>query len=168
MNDYTKYYTWHCGDGNGAFGVTNQNSIGIEICVNSDGDYTKAFENAIELTKQLMNELNIPVERVIRHYDASRKVCPYSMAENSWELWERFKDELVKKEELPLSRYEELKKLIEGKIFHTIEDVPEWAQPTIKKLVSSGLLKGVNSNDLGLEESTMKTLVILDRAGLFK
>ena len=94
VNDYNKYYTWHCGDGGGKYGITNKNSLGIEICVNSDGDYDMAVKNAIELVKMLMRELNIPIERVIRHYDASKKNCPASMSENSWLKWWRFKNSL--------------------------------------------------------------------------
>lgn len=86
INDYTKYYTWHCGDGKGKYGITNSNSIGIEICVNSDGDYMKAYTAAAELTRRLMSELSVPPERVVRHYDASRKNCPASMSANNWEL----------------------------------------------------------------------------------
>ncbi len=94
VNDYTKYYTWQVGDGKGKYGITNQNSLGIEICVNADGDYDKAFNNAIELTKYLMKELDIPKERVVRHFDASRKNCPASMMENDWEKWQDFKSGL--------------------------------------------------------------------------
>lgn len=95
VNDYTKYYTWQVGDGKGKYGITNQNSIGVEICVNVDGDYNKAFENAIELTKYLMKELDIPAERVVRHYDASRKNCPASMSANSWAKWNEFKEAIM-------------------------------------------------------------------------
>lgn len=95
LNDYKVNYTWHCGDGKGKYGITNGNSIGIEICVNADGNYTKAYNNAVELTKQLMKELNIPIDRVVRHYDASRKSCPASMKDNNWELWNNFKKDLV-------------------------------------------------------------------------
>lgn len=91
VNDYTKYYTWHCGDGYGRYGITNVNSIGIEICVNADGDYAKAFENAAALTKELMLELNIPINNVVRHYDASRKNCPASMSADNWSKWKVFK-----------------------------------------------------------------------------
>ena len=91
MNDYAKYYTWHCGDGKGKYGITNSNSIGIEICINSDGNYNTAFQNAVELTKHLMKELNIPLEKVVRHYDASRKNCPARMNKNGWALWNTFK-----------------------------------------------------------------------------
>ena len=100
VNDYIKNYTWHCGDGKGKYGITNANSIGIEICVNSDGNYEKAYANAIELTKQLMEELNITVDRVVRHYDASRKNCPASMSSQSWALWNDFRKALIAQEEL--------------------------------------------------------------------
>jgi len=83
-NDFRFYYTWHCGDGKGKYGITNENSIGIEICVNSDGDYKKAVENAILLTRQLMADLGISIKNVVRHYDASRKNCPASMNDKAW------------------------------------------------------------------------------------
>ena len=75
INDWRKYYSWAVGDGRGAYGITNQNSISIELCINSDGNYQAAFNNTIDLTKHLMNLLNLPANRVVRHYDASRKWC---------------------------------------------------------------------------------------------
>ena len=96
VNDYTKYCTWQVGDGKGKYGITNQNSIGVEICINSDGDYEKAVANAVELVKYLMKELDIPAERVVRHYDASRKNCPASMSADSWLRWWKFKEEIMK------------------------------------------------------------------------
>lgn len=98
VNDYTKYYTWHVGDGKGKYGITNANSVGIEICVNSDGNYNAAYLKAVELTKYLMGVLGIDDSHVVRHYDASRKNCPASMSENGWALWEKFK-RLIKEEE---------------------------------------------------------------------
>ena len=95
VNDYNKYYTWHCGDGKGKYGITNANSVGIEICVNSDGNYDKAVKNAVKVTKELMKKLSIPVENVVRHYDASRKNCPASMSANNWKSWQNFKEMLL-------------------------------------------------------------------------
>lgn len=94
VNDYTKHYTWQVGDGKGKYGITNQNSIGVEICVNSDGDYKKTVANAVQLVKYLMKELNIPAERVVRHYDASRKNCPASMSGANWAAWYAFKEKI--------------------------------------------------------------------------
>jgi len=82
---------WHVGDGRGKYGIRNDNSIGIEICVNQDSDYRVAFEKTVDLTKYLMKKLGIPKERVVRHYDASRKICPRSVSADGWALWEEFK-----------------------------------------------------------------------------
>lgn len=91
LNNYYKYFTWHCGDGKGRYGITNSNSIGIEMCVNSDSNRQKTINTTIKLVFDLMEELNIPIDRVVRHYDASRKICPASMRANNWEGWRRFK-----------------------------------------------------------------------------
>ena len=73
--------------------ATNRNTINIEICVNVDGDYTKARQNAIELVKYLMAETGIQAERVISHFDAKGKTCPRKMMENL-ELWRDFKAQI--------------------------------------------------------------------------
>lgn len=79
--------SWHCGDGNGRYGITNANSIGIEICININGDFNIAFDKAAQLTSLLMKKYNISISNVVRHYDASRKICPNIMSKNNWLLW---------------------------------------------------------------------------------
>lgn len=87
--DLNKNYCWAVGDGKGKYGVTNKNSISIEICSNltkgtsaavpnHEGWYftDKSLENALKLSKILMKKFNIPANKVIRHYDATRKACP--------------------------------------------------------------------------------------------
>lgn len=131
INDYTKYYTWQVGDGKGKYGITNQNSVGIEICINADGDYDKAFCNAVELTKHLMKELNIPAERVVRHYDASRKNCPASMNGGSWAKWEKFKN-LIKEEAMD----------------NKFKDISgHFAQKAITELNKMGVVNGVSDDE---------------------
>ena len=89
--DPDRYYTWHCGDGKGRYGITNANSVGIEVCQNGDRPYTEAeVERLAWLVRQLMERFGVPPERVVRHYDASRKACPYyytpygSGGDSSW------------------------------------------------------------------------------------
>ena len=85
---------WSVGDGRGAYGITNQNSISIEMCCQSNGEISEATENnALELTKYLMNKYNVPADRVVRHYDASRKTCP-NWSANNWSRWSNFKAKL--------------------------------------------------------------------------
>ena len=85
VNDYYHYYTWHCGDGGKSAKIKNRNSIGVEICINSDGNYEKAVQNAAALTSRLMKELQIDLDHVVRHLDASGKQCPGTMTEADWQ-----------------------------------------------------------------------------------
>lgn len=67
---------WHAGDGHG---IGNTQGIGIEICVNSDGNFAKAVDNAAELVRHLMAKHNIPISNVIQHHVRSSfgKDCPH-------------------------------------------------------------------------------------------
>jgi probable enterotoxin D len=84
---------WHVGDNRGHSNINNSNTVGIEICVNRDGDYNRARANAIELTKYLMVILKLGADRVVRHYDSSGKHCPRKMLDNP-ALWNDFKAQL--------------------------------------------------------------------------
>lgn len=79
---------WHVGKNYGGkmFGtVNNRNSIGIEMCVQSGYSYEAAFQATVALTKQLMQLLNIPADRVVSHYDVCAKNCPSQIrAKNDW------------------------------------------------------------------------------------
>ena len=74
--DPKNYYAWHCGDGKGKYGISNSNSIGIEV-VSSGAEYTQAQKDALRaLTAALMADYGVSAANVVRHYDASRKRCP--------------------------------------------------------------------------------------------
>lgn len=98
VSDY--HTSWHCGDNQGygraLNGAKNSNSIGVEICINSDGNYELAVANALELVKNLQKIHGVPDSRVQRHYDVSRKRCPGTMSSNNWARWKQFKRDLKK------------------------------------------------------------------------
>ena len=76
---------WAVGDGKGKYGITNRNSINIEICVNPETDYYKAVDKAEQLAAQLLKRYGWGTDRLKRHYDASRKNCPRRIqAEGRW------------------------------------------------------------------------------------
>lgn len=100
---------WHCGgnlqgiNGHKYFGIcTNYNSIGIENGVNYDGKwyFTKETqESLIYLVSKLMDEYNIDINHVIRHYDVTGKICPAPYVNNdnyktNW-TWDQFKLKLM-------------------------------------------------------------------------
>lgn len=86
---------WHCGDGAGKYGITNRNSIGIEQCRVNNSVTATTEANTLELVKFLMAKYNVPIEKVVRHYDASRKNCPSSFnTDGQWTRWNNFKAKL--------------------------------------------------------------------------
>lgn len=130
--DPKNYCCWAVGDkknpysgGGTLYGkATNRNTISIEICsnlakgasasaVNHEGWYytDDALNNAVRLAKILMKKYNIPIERVVRHYDISGKACPgiigwnnagiyttdgkSTKQKNNSAKWEEFKKRLV-------------------------------------------------------------------------
>ena len=50
--------------------------------------------------------------------------------------------------------------------YNTIEEVPDWAKPTIQKLMDKGVLQG-EGDGLGLSYDLTRILVINDRSGLY-
>jgi N-acetylmuramoyl-L-alanine amidase CwlA len=70
---------WHAGDG--ADGKGNRKSIGIEICYSKSGGerFNKAYQNAIELTAQLMKQFNIPASNIMFHQSWNGKYCPHRL-----------------------------------------------------------------------------------------
>lgn len=104
---------WHIGDGsrtgegvnNGYVipgGATNTNSIGIEGCQDTTTgkdvwhwDFHPDTVEKIEwLVRDLQKRYNIDDDHVIRHYDASGKLCPGNWQWNNWEKWWDFKARL--------------------------------------------------------------------------
>ena len=134
----------------------NTNSLGVEICMLDKQGRVRmdAIRNAAGLVRELMAKYDIDADHVIRHWDVTGKDCPAPMVENP-ELWEQFLDMLKEGDE-------------EMTIYKTYEDCPEWAKPTVSKLVRLGLLKGDENQLLDLEHNMLRGLVINDRAGLYK
>ena len=180
VNNYYKYYTWHCGDGHGKYGITNRNSVGIEFCINVDSDRDKTLERTAQLVRELMQELNIPIDRVVRHYDASRKNCPQSMSGNGWAQWYKFKEKL-KGEDLTMAQYEELKNEItqltetvkvlatelhdlkHPMIYNYIDkNMPEWAREAVSWAVENGILNG-DENGLNLDDNDLRFITMMYR-----
>lgn len=83
---------WHVGVNYGGrlFGtVNNRNSVGIEMCVQAGYNYEKAFQNTVQVCKQIMKQLGIPSDRVVQHYDVCAKNCPSAIRAKG--DWNRFK-----------------------------------------------------------------------------
>lgn len=147
-----EYVAYHCGSSYYYHPeCRNGNSIGVEICTKgAPGNYffdPGALENAKWLLRQLMEQYDIPAERVVRHWDVTHKVCPAPFVGSGASAWEEFKGGL--------------------NLYTKLENVPDWAKPTVQKLVNKDILTGEGSGNLNLSYDMTRMLVILDRAGVF-
>lgn len=136
--------------------ATNYNALSIELCDNRrDGNImaTEAtLERAAKLTRALMEKYNVPVERVIRHFDVTGKHCPAYYMDDA--AWEGFKARLTTQEE------EEMK------IYHYVAEMPEWAQEAATKAIHNGTVKMDETGAVNVWECNLQTLTWLDRLGL--
>ena len=53
-------------------------------------------------------------------------------------------------------------------LYNSVEEMPDWARPTVQKLINKGYLQGDEKGKLELTNSMLRLLVINDRAGLYE
>lgn len=53
-------------------------------------------------------------------------------------------------------------------IYKTLQEVPDWGKAIVKKLVDRKSLQGDEKGNLNLSDDLVRTLVVLDREGVFK
>lgn len=78
---------WHAGDSlqkNGG----NACGIGIEICVNDDGNFEKSLENAAKLSAFLLDHYHLSTSHLKQHADFMDKNCPQTLRDSG--RWEEF------------------------------------------------------------------------------
>lgn len=61
----------------------------------------------------------------------------------------------------------EVKEDDEMTIYKKLEDIPDWGQATVKKLIDKEYLDGTGKDNLNIEHNMLRVLVINDRAGLY-
>ena len=86
-------HTWQCYHAGDGAGNGNKHSIGIEGCINADGDYVKSVTNMAELAAKVCRDEGLdPVKDVVRHYDWSGKHCPSQIMDGWYGItWDKFK-----------------------------------------------------------------------------
>ena len=130
--------------------IGNQTSIGIEICVNADGDFERALQNAVQLVRILMERHGIPSGWVLQHFHWNMKNCPRRLRRAGWEEFKQ----AIELEEEAMERY------------HRLQELPDWGRPTVQRLLQAGLLLG-DGEGMNLSMDMLRLLVINDRAGLY-
>jgi hypothetical protein len=147
---------WHCGAR--AYWhpeCRNANSIGIEMCSRkrADGSYyikPETVANAAALAREIMQRYGIDTDHVLRHYDVTGKRCPMPWVDDPTQ-WTAFKAMLTTntdEEDEDMTRY------------NTIDEVPDWAQDTVRALMDAGALKGDEHGCIDLSRDMIRGLMI--------
>ena len=149
---------WHCGAR--AYWhpeCRNGNSIGIEMCSRkrADGSYyilPETVANAAALARDIMQRYGIDTDHVLRHYDVTGKRCPMPWVDDPAQ-WTAFLAMLTpehpnEEEDDDMTRY------------NKIEDVPDWAQDTVRALMDAGALKGDEHGCIDLSRDMVRGMVI--------
>lgn len=151
--------------------VTNYNSVSVEMVShsNANGYYIsdKTITNTVEFVRQLMQEYDIPISNVVRHYDITGKWCPLPYVDNG--KWNEFikmigDDGMTEQEK---KKFNELVKAVEElanpMIYGYIDDnMPEWARDSVKWAVDNGIVKG-DGKTLNLDDKDLKYICYMHR-----
>ena len=178
---------WHAGY------TANRKYIGIEMChAENKADFKKVWDNTVEIVVDLINKCGFSISELTTHNEVSHRwgetdhTDPIGYFKKFGKTFEDFKNDVITRINggLNMTQYEELKNIISKQekeitalkvkldkvdtyIYNYIDDnMPDWAKPTIKKLVNKGVLVG-DDNGLNLNKIMMRILVILDRIGIF-
>jgi len=154
----------------------NKNSIGIEMCCKKDAHGNWFIEpetvtRTVALVRWLMAEYNIPIERVVRHYDVCWKTCPEPWVRDPTQ-WDSFKKRLTEDViHLDMTKAELVRLITETvnqTVYGDIKDIPNYWEGDIKELLDMGVIDGgtpasKNDHDVNLNRTEAKVLVIVMR-----
>lgn len=118
----------------------NATTIGMEICVNADGDFGRTYQNAVALAGWIMRRYGWGVDRLFRHFDITGKNCPAFFVDDRWakrfgfasarEGWERFRQHVVEA-------------IQAQEVISLFKDIANhWAKADIEWLAKEGLVRG--------------------------
>lgn len=158
----------------------------------TDATYFNAvYKEAVELFAYLCKEFNFTEKEILCHSEGYKKGIASNHCDvmhwfpkhgKSMDTFRADVKKLLESEEIDM---EELKKLTEEVNFlkesldkigdrltkldnpmvynYVDENMPEWARPTIQKLVDDGVLVGNEKGELGLTDEMLRMIVILSR-----
>ncbi|KZE44162.1 N-acetylmuramoyl-L-alanine amidase [Brevibacillus parabrevis] len=84
----------------------NNCTIGIEMCVNVDGNFKAMYQRTVELAADILKRYGWSVDKMWRHFDITGKNCPAYFVSDDFvrrftgltaqQSWSKFKDEVQK------------------------------------------------------------------------
>lgn len=162
--------------------------IGYDVAKNA-AYFSEVYRNAVELTAQLCKKYNLdPLAPgvVICHSEGYKLGIASNHADvMHWfpkhgKSMDTFRADVAKemRGEIDMTK-EELQAIVadavadavqaaKPKVYTTLAEVPKWAQGLVSRAMSEGVIKGDGAGKLNLTAQDLKTLSMLDGAGLLK
>lgn len=164
--------------GSHAYGE-NSHTIGIHL----SGDFEQAYPTDKQIEKLAMliadiaDRYGIPIDRnhVVGHGELMSTDCPGNNLQTYLDdgtiigkaIWYYNKENGIEQTETQVVEQDGGNQGGRGsERFNTLDSLPDWAKPTIEKMITKGLLNG-NGNSLDLSLDMIRIFVINDRAGLY-
>lgn len=158
-------------------GPNDHRAVTIEVA-NSQigGDWPvsdKAYKALIDLCVDICRRNHIPrlnftgdkSGNLTMHKWFAATACPGPYLESRFaDIAQQVNQRLVA---VPATPEKEVPTVEEPKTYRRLSDVPDWARPTIQKLVDKGFLQGTADGNLNLNDAMCRLLVVNDRAGLY-
>lgn len=98
----------------------NFHFVGVEMCVNEDGNWGKTYRNSVEFAAYFLKMHKLTINNLYRHYDITGKNCPAMMVDE--QAWNKFKSDVQKelegKEVFNIMKYD-LKPIAMGMLINT-------------------------------------------------
>ncbi|MFJ8460252.1 N-acetylmuramoyl-L-alanine amidase [Lysinibacillus xylanilyticus] len=105
----------------------NKQGIHVEICVNSDGNYFKAVQNAASLIAKIIKDENIAIQNIVQHNYFSGKNCPRNIRAGKIS-WSQFIEMIKNAGDIPKPTVETSKYRIITGIYSTLKAAESAAQ----------------------------------------
>lgn len=164
--------------GSHAYGE-NSHTIGIHL----SGDFEQAYptdkqvEKLAMLIADIADRYGIPIDRntIVGHGELMATSCPGVNVQSLLDdgtitgkaIWCYNKNHGIDVSETKITEQDGGNQGGRGsERFNTLDSLPEWAKPTIQKMIDKGLLNG-NGASLDLSLDMVRIFVINDRAGLY-
>lgn len=164
--------------GSHAYGE-NSHTIGIHLSGYFEQAYPtdKQIEKLAMLIADIADRYGIPIDRnhVVGHGELMSTDCPGTNLQTYLDdgtiigkaIWYYNKENGIEQTETQVVEQDGGNQGGRGsERFNTLDSLPDWAKPTIEKMITKGLLKG-NGNSLDLSLDMIRIFVINDRAGLY-
>jgi len=128
----------------------NNCTIGIEMCVNEDSDFSQTYRNTVALAADILRRYGWGVDRLWRHYDITWKDCPrYFVNDEAARVygfssasggWERFKADVQ----------QALKEEVYDGMFRDMAG--HWAERDVEEAAGLGLVAGKGDGTFAPDE----------------